>query len=152
MYMLPDETSIGVLPLPCACATLRRATRAVTQMYSKALKHTGLGITQFTVLRILKDKGETMQQALGELLAVDSTTLTRTLKPMETTGLIASRPGENDRREKYFRITSGESERSSPRCQPWKKVQSELKTALGDEAWDRLFRAADMATAVAREQ
>ena len=152
MYMLPDQTSIGVLPLPCACATLRRATRAVTQMYSKALKHTGLGITQFTVLRILKDKGETMQQVLGELLAVDSTTLTRTLKPMETAGLIASRPGEDDRREKYFRITSQGIRKIDSTLASWKKVQSELKTALGDEAWDRLFRAADMATAAAREQ
>ena len=152
MYMSSDEQMMQVLPLPCACATLRRATRAVTQMYSKALKHTGLGITQLTVLRILKDKGETMQQELGELLAVDSTTLTRTLKPMETTGLIASRPGENDRREKYFRITSLGVRKIESTLSSWKKVQSELKTALGDEAWDRLFRAADRATAAAREQ
>ena len=150
--MSSDEQMMQVLPLPCACATLRRATRAVTQMYSKALKHTGLGITQLTVLRILKDKGETMQQELGELLAVDSTTLTRTLKPMETTGLIASRPGEDDRREKYFRITSLGVRKIESTLSSWKKVQYELKTALGDEAWDRLFRAADRATAAAREQ
>src|SRR5215469_18770684 len=33
--------------LPCACATLRRATRAVTQIYNAALRETGLEITQF---------------------------------------------------------------------------------------------------------
>ena len=152
MYMLPDETSIGVLPLPCACATLRRATRAVTQMYSKALKHTGLGITQFTLLRILKDKGETMQQELGELLAVDSTTLTRTLKPMETAGLIASRPGEDDRREKYFRITSQGIRKIDVHAVIVEESTVRAENRLGDEAWDRLFRAADMATAAAREQ
>src|SRR5213080_2504071 len=70
--------------LPCACANMRRAARAVTQLYDAALRPSGLRITQFTLLRALARAGGPMtQDALGELLAVDSTTLSRTLRQLE---------------------------------------------------------------------
>src|SRR5712691_10551422 len=72
------------LPLPvldCACASLRRAARAVTQAYDAALQGTGLRATQFTLLQALERTGTTPQMALGELLALDPTTLSRTLRP-----------------------------------------------------------------------
>src|SRR5438093_3833551 len=60
------------------------AARAVTQLYDAALRPTGLRITQFTLLRALARAGGPMtQDALGELLAVDSTTLSRTLRQLE---------------------------------------------------------------------
>ena len=49
-------------PLPvldCACASLRRAARAVTQLYEAALQDTGLRATQFTLLQAL-ERGETL--------------------------------------------------------------------------------------------
>src|SRR5205823_2489322 len=65
--------------LDCACASLRRAARAVTQAYEAALKHSGLRATQFTLLQVLERTGTSPQAALGELLALDPTTLSRTL-------------------------------------------------------------------------
>src|SRR5580700_11770970 len=71
----------GMLPvLPCACANLRRTARAVTRLYNKELRPTGLELTQFTLLMALNITGETTQGDLGKLLALDTTSLTRMLR------------------------------------------------------------------------
>jgi len=63
---------------------MRRAARAVTQLYDAALRPSGLRITQFTLLQVLATAGAPVTQgALGDFLAVDSTTLSRTLRPLE---------------------------------------------------------------------
>ena len=40
----------AIVALPCMCASLRRAARALTQLYDDALRPLGLRATQFTVL------------------------------------------------------------------------------------------------------
>ena len=64
--------------LPCGCANLRRAARAVSQVYDEALWPAGLTISQFTLLQVLLRAGEITQSVLGRILVLDSTTLTRT--------------------------------------------------------------------------
>ena len=86
-------------PLPCACASLRRAARAVTRAYALELRGTGLNPTQFTLLWALDRMGPSPQGALGELLAIDSATLTRTLAPLARRGWIRAERGA-DRRER----------------------------------------------------
>ena len=84
--------------LPCMCASFRRAARALTQVYDKALRPYGLRATQFTILQALSLTGENSQGNLGSLLMLDSTTLTRTLRLMRTYGWIEDvreRIGEN---------------------------------------------------------
>ncbi len=82
--IMPVETSTsgeGTLPvLPCACANLRRTARAVTRC-TPELRATGLEVTQFTLLMTLQVTGETTQGGLGKLLALDTTSLTRMLRP-----------------------------------------------------------------------
>src|SRR5690348_10334206 len=60
--------------LPCFCASLRRASRALTQVYEQALRPLGLRGTQFTILQALSLAGEVPQGELGRILAMDSTT------------------------------------------------------------------------------
>jgi DNA-binding MarR family transcriptional regulator len=69
----------GAPVLPCACANLRRAARAVTRMYNRELQPSGLELTQVTLLMALDRTGEITQGNLGKLLALDSTSLTRML-------------------------------------------------------------------------
>src|SRR5438270_5043887 len=90
--------------LPCMCANVRRAARALTQRYDDALRPLGLTITQFTILQALSLAGEPTQGELGELLAMDSTTLTRTLAIMSRNGWIGKHYGA-DRRERRLRLT-----------------------------------------------
>src|SRR6266478_5119647 len=81
--------------LPCMCASFRRASRALTQLYDEALRPLGLRATQFTILQVLSLAGEVSQGELGQILAMDSTTLTRTLRIMSRGGWIAERRGED---------------------------------------------------------
>lgn len=69
--------------LPCACASVRRLARAMTQVYDRALRPCGLKTAQFTLLQALEEVGPVTQGRLGHALALDSTTLSRTLKPLE---------------------------------------------------------------------
>jgi DNA-binding MarR family transcriptional regulator len=136
--------------LPCTCATLRRASRALTQLYDEALRPVGLRATQFTVLQALSLTGEVSQGELGRLLAMDSTTLTRTVEIMGRHGWIAKRRGQ-DRREWRMRLSkSGEAQlkRSLPH---WQKVQDRLRAQLGNELIDSLLKLTDKVTNAATE-
>ncbi|MGH9548656.1 MAG: MarR family winged helix-turn-helix transcriptional regulator, partial [Terriglobales bacterium] len=96
--------------LPCMCGSFRRTSRALTQLYENALRPAGLRATQFTILQALSLAGEVTQSQLGEILAMDSTTLTRTLSIMAREGWIAERRGE-DRRERRLRLArAGETQ------------------------------------------
>jgi DNA-binding MarR family transcriptional regulator len=125
--------------LPCICATFRRASRTLTQFYEKALRPTGLRATQFTVLQTLSLAGEVTQRRLGQILAMDSTTLTRTLTIMSRQGWIAKQRGE-DRREWRMRL-SRPGEVQFKRALPyWEKAQTELRRELGSELSDNLMK------------
>ena len=121
--------------LPCFCANLRRASRALTQVYEHALRPLGLRATQFTVLQALSLAGEVPQGELGRILAMDSTTLTRTLEIMRRRSWIATRYGK-DRRERWLRLAkAGEAELK--RALPyWKKVQARLRRRFGNKCWN----------------
>ena len=77
-----------MIPLPCACATLRRTARLVTQLYEEALRPAGITGPQFTLLQALTLAPGISQKRLAEILGADSTTLTRTLAIIEKRGLI----------------------------------------------------------------
>jgi DNA-binding MarR family transcriptional regulator len=134
---LTGETQ-GTLPaLPCACANLRRADRAVTRMYNQELRASGLEITQFTLMMALNITGEITQGELGVLLALDTTTLTRTLRLLKKRGWIGAKAG-NDRRQRLLRLTSG-GRRKFQQAQPhWQRAQGRLQRSLGESTWSQL--------------
>jgi DNA-binding MarR family transcriptional regulator len=120
------------------CGSLRRASRALTQLYESALRPLGLRATQFTILQALSLAGEVTQGQLGEILAMDSTTLTRTLHIMDREGWIAERRGK-DRRERWLRLAKA-GEAQFKRAMPaWEKVQTRLRRQLGEESWKGLL-------------
>jgi DNA-binding MarR family transcriptional regulator len=125
--------------LPCMCASLRRASRALTQLYEEALRPTGLRATQFTVLQTLSLAGEVTQGELGQILAMDSTTLTRTLAIMSRHGWIAKRRGE-DRREWRMRLSKPGEAQFKQALPHWERAQTQLRRQLGDELSDNLMK------------
>jgi len=131
-----------VSSLPCLCSNIRRAGRAISQLYEVELRPLGLRTTQFTILQFLDRAGERTQKQMGEMLAMDSTSLTRTLAIMVREGWIAERPGK-DRRERWLRL-SHEGEKQLKRALPaWNKVQSRLRQQLGEENWNSLMQLND---------
>ena len=99
-------------------------------------KH-GLRASQFTILQVLSRAGEITQGTLGEVLAMDSTTLTRTLKIMADSGWIAQRPGK-DRRERLVRLSSSGTKKMQEALPAWNKSQQDLRKKLGTKNWEQL--------------
>src|SRR5437870_10463004 len=125
--------------LGCMCGSLRRSARALRELYEHALRPLGLRSTQFTILQVLSRAGEVSQGQLGEMLAMDSTSLTRTLAIMVRQGWISERRGK-DRRERWLRL-SGTGEAQLRRALPvWEKVQSRLRREVGEQAWNDLLQ------------
>jgi DNA-binding MarR family transcriptional regulator len=127
------------VPLPCMCASFRRASRALTQLYDDALRPAGLRVTQFTILQALSLTGEVSQGELGDLLAMDSTTLTRTLRLMR--GWIEERPGQ-DRRERRLRLSTTGHKQLKRAKVPWQALQAQLRSSFGADRWNELLTAA----------
>lgn len=124
--------------LPCMCGNFRRTSRALTQLYDHALRPLGLRATQFTILQFLSLAGEVSQGQMGDMLAVDSTTLTRTLQIMRRQRWIAERRGK-DRRERWLRLAKEGEARLNRALPAWEKVQSRLRRQVGEQAWKDLL-------------
>jgi DNA-binding MarR family transcriptional regulator len=133
------------------CASFRRASRALTQLYDDALRHLGLRATQFTILQALSLAGEVSQGELGQILAMDSTTLTRTLRIMSREGWIAERRGE-DRRERLLRLAKAGRYQFKRALPSWEKAQAQLGRQLGDERWHALMKLTNEVTTLVTTQ
>ncbi len=132
--------------LPCLSASFRRASRVLTQHYETAIRPLGLRGTQFTLLQALSLTGEVSQGKLGEILGIDSTTLTRTLAIMERRGWVASRSGE-DRRERLLSLSKAGKAEYKRALPYWEKVQQELRARFGYKRWNELLNLTNQVTA-----
>jgi DNA-binding MarR family transcriptional regulator len=132
--------SESLLPaLPCMCASLRRTSRALTQLYEQALRPHGLRASQFTILQALALAGDVTQG------------LTRTLAIMGRQGWITARPGK-DRRERRLQLASGGQTKLRHAQPQWGKVQSRLRRQLGAKAWKNLQQLTQQVTQVVKTQ
>jgi len=131
--------------LPCMCANLRRAARAVTQFYEAELRPTGLSSSQFTILQALSITGDVTQGRLGEILTMDSTSLTRTLAIMSRQGWLEKRRG-TDRREWQIRLSKAGEKQLSTALPYWEKAQTLLRQQLGRSQSSELTRLVNLAT------
>jgi DNA-binding MarR family transcriptional regulator len=122
---------------PCACTTLRRATRAVTALYDAALSPTGLRITQFSVLRTLERRGPLTITALAAAAALDRSTMGRNLAPLRRRRLVKLQSGE-DQRERVVRLTP-EGRAAIRRALPrWEGMQRRLRSLVKIDSINRL--------------
>ena len=123
--------------LPCACGNLRRAARAVTRLYNRELLSDGIEITQFALMMTLSQVGEISQGELGEILALDSTSLTRMLKLLKDHGWVQAKEGD-DRRFRLFRLTKAGREKFQQCVPHWKHAEEQLRAALGEKTMREL--------------
>ena len=148
--MARTQNDSDILFQDCACATLRKTSRTLTRMYDEALKPSGLLATQYIVLvAIQKDQPATIGQ-LAETLVMDRTTLTRNLKPLEKSGLIASGRGEDQRMHVVSLSLKGKTavEKAFPL---WRTVQSHVARTLGPKRLEHLLSDLKEAVVLLRE-
>src|SRR3989442_13859604 len=95
--MSSKPTSVVPIPPACACGRLRRATRALTQLYDDLMAPSGLRITQFSLLGTLARNGTARISDLADSLLLDRTALSRTLDPLLERGLVSLVSGRDER-------------------------------------------------------
>src|SRR5712691_10670743 len=116
----------------CACFNLRKASRAVTQLYDELLRPTGLRITQFTLLTLLSGFGTVSITRLANAAVMDYTTLLRNLNVLERRGLVRSR-ATRDGRVREVSLTERGHRALAPALPLWSKAQTRVAKQLGQE-------------------
>ena len=89
----------------CLCLHTQRAARALSRLFDEALRPVGLTSGQFSLLNALNRPVPPSIAPVAQLLAMDRTTLTAALKPLERDGLIAIAKDPDDRRNRLLRLT-----------------------------------------------
>jgi DNA-binding MarR family transcriptional regulator len=128
---------IEVADIPCACATVRRAARAVTQLYDSWLRSAGIEGPQFALLSMLERLDGCTQSAMGQRFDLDKTTLSRNLKLLKRNGWIAIAAGE-DARERRVILTPEGRRRLAAAKPAWKKAQEQLRGSMSRGEWNRV--------------
>ena len=133
----------------CACFNLRKAARAVTQLFDRHLQPSGLRITQFSILAALHSQTPITVTRLAQALVMDRTTVTRDLGPLEREGFV--RIGEGaDRRTRAVTLTARGRKVFAKAVPLWERAQSRMVEGLGQEKFQDLLGEFARVLAVAR--
>jgi len=122
----------------CACFNVRKTARVITQLYDEVLRPTGMRITQFALLMAAGGLGPVTVTRLAKMGAMDRTTLTRNLRPLEEQGLLHIEPGE-DRRERQVTLTPRGQRALATAFPLWKEAQARIVKGFGRERLQRLY-------------
>jgi len=114
----------------CVCVNLRRATRALTQLYDSALAEAGVKVTQFSLLRAIERSEPAAINTLAEDLDLDRTTLARNLLPLQRDRLVTLATGD-DQRVTEVRLTAKGRKAIAQALPLWQQVQGEIVERLG---------------------
>jgi len=123
----------------CACTRLRTAARLMTRAYDEALRPAGVNASQLAILTAIDVDEATSIAALSKRLAMDRTTLSRNLKPLESAGLVRL-GAEGWKRSKTVHLTA-QGRRLLTRAKAlWDAAQTSFLERFGKSEWKRLER------------
>jgi DNA-binding MarR family transcriptional regulator len=121
----------------CASLNFRRTARAVTRMYDSAMQASGVRSTQFAILVGIAKTHPVSMGKLADVLGLDRTTLTRSLRLLQKEKMITiSRRAAM--RQRFLELTPA-GEKALARSLPlWRKVHEQFVSAVGAEYWIKL--------------
>jgi DNA-binding MarR family transcriptional regulator len=122
----------------CVSFNIRKAARAVTQLYDERMRPFGLRSTQLPILGKTLVLEPVTVTRLAEATLTDRTTLTRNLRLLEHQGLIQVAQGQ-DRREREVRLTDRGREVLAQVYPIWHEVQAEVAERFGHARLARLL-------------
>jgi DNA-binding MarR family transcriptional regulator len=142
--MIPRAPGIASVPTrdrpatACACGRLRRAARALTQLYDDLMAPSGLRVTQFSLLRTLARRGPMRISALADDALLDRTALSRNLDPLVARHFVEIAPGRDARTREVHLTAAGQSalDAAGPY---WKQAQAEVTRRVGAQRLDMLI-------------
>ncbi|TWG95473.1 DNA-binding MarR family transcriptional regulator [Mesorhizobium sp. J18] len=135
--IIPFETTHYVRD-HCLCLATQRAARFLARRYDDALRPIGLTSGQFSLLMSLNRPEPPSIGSVARLLAMDRTTLTANLKPLERRGLVETKVDPADRRGRLLKLTGAGGTLLQSALPIWKQMQEETEKLLTGTSADRL--------------
>jgi DNA-binding MarR family transcriptional regulator len=126
---VPFEITLQVRDT-CLCLAAQRAARALARRFDEALRPLELTNGQFSLLMSLNRPKPAAMGPVAELLAMDRTTLTAALKPLERRGLIEVAVDPKDRRGRLLTLTTEGRRRLAEAVPIWKHHHREIEKHL----------------------
>ena len=131
------ETTILVRD-SCLCLHVQRAARALARRFDNALRPLGLTNGQFSLMMSLNRPEAPTIGAVASLLAMDRTTLTAALKPLQRRRLIAITTDRLDHRARLLELTPQGRKLLARAVPVWTTTHAEVEASLGAGDPDRL--------------
>ena len=128
----------------CLCLHVQRAARALARRFDEALRPVELTHGQFSLLTSLNRPEAPTLGSVAALLAMDRTTLTANLKPLERRGLVKVAVDKDDKRSRRLGITEAGRALLRKAVPIWKKTHAQTERLIKRGTPDDL-RAALMA-------
>jgi len=124
----------------CLCLHVQRAARSLARIFDDALRPFGLTNGQFSLLMSLNRPEPPQMRAVADLLAMDRTTLTAALKPLERQGFLTIAVDPNDRRGRRLSLTDAGRAALAAAMPTWTRMHAEIESLLPEGDADRLRR------------
>lgn len=124
----------------CLCLHVQRAARALARRFDEALRPVGLTNGQFSLMMSLNRPTPAGITSVANLLAVDRTTLTAALKPLQRRGLVKVTPDPKDRRGRLMTLTPAGMRLLAKAVPIWHENHTDLENALPSNNADQLRR------------
>lgn len=122
----------------CLCLHVQRAARALARRFDEALRPVDLTSGQFSLLMSLNRPEPPNIGNVAALLAMDRTTLTANLKPLERRGLVKVSVDKEDRRSRRLAITATGRALLKRAFPLWRQTHAEAERLVKDCSPDAL--------------
>src|ERR1700720_1365162 len=122
----------------CLCLHMQRAARALGRRFDEVLRPLDLTNGQFSLLMSLNRPQPPTMAAVASLLAMDRTTLTAALKPLERRGLVTAAADPGDRRSRLMALTPKGMTLLAKAVPIWERTHHEIEGLLPDGEPNRL--------------
>jgi DNA-binding MarR family transcriptional regulator len=114
----------------CLCLHAQRAARALARRFDEAFRPLGLTNGQFSLMMALNRPEPPTMGAVAAFLAMDRTTLTAALKPLERRGLVEVRTNSKDRRSRVMTLTHSGRKLLARAVPLWVETHTEVERLL----------------------
>jgi len=125
-------------PLLCNGATLRKATRRVTQLYDAVLAPCGLKMSQCSILASIDRAGSPTMSDLAHVLILDRSALAHNMKPLERDGYVEQTRNESDGRSRRVTLTAAGLAKLAESNALWEQAQARFETVYGHDQAQQL--------------
>jgi DNA-binding MarR family transcriptional regulator len=122
----------------CLCLHTQRAARALARLFDQALSPFELTNGQFSLLMALNQPEPPTMGQVAPFLAMDRTSLTAALKPLERRGLVRIEAAEADRRNRLLIITLAGVQTLRAALPVWRMTHAALEAGLPASLPDHL--------------